>query len=215
MNNSFFSKFTPKETKFFPILKEMSDIMLIATDLIIECVQKGDHESAIEYYKKIKEQEKRGDVLSNRVFDELNTTFITPFDREDINSLANHMDDVTDRINSCAKKIVLYNPKKMPQSAVDLALELKNGVLCIGKAVDELDVLKKSAKNVKAFCKELHDIENRADDVYETFLIHLFENEKDGIELIKQKEIMSELEKATDVTDQVGKIIKTIIVKYA
>lgn len=58
MNNSFFSKFTPKETKFFPILKEMSDIMLIATDLIIECVQKGDHESAIEYYKKIKEQEK-------------------------------------------------------------------------------------------------------------------------------------------------------------
>ena len=125
------------------------------------------------------------------------------------------MDDVTDRINSCAKKIVLYNPKKMPQSAVDLALELKNGVLCIGKAVDELDVLKKSAKNVKAFCKELHDIENRADDVYETFLIHLFENEKDGIELIKQKEIMSELEKATDVTDQVGKIIKTIIVKYA
>lgn len=215
MNNSFFSKFTPKETKFFPILKEMSDIMLIATDLIIECVQKGDHESAIEYYKKIKEQEKRGDVLSNRVFDELNTTFITPFDREDINSLANHMDDVTDRINSCAKKIVLYNPKKMPQSAVDLALELKNGVLCIGKAVDELDVLKKSAKNVKAYCKELHDIENRADDVYETFLIHLFENEKDGIELIKQKEIMSELEKATDVTDQVGKIIKTIIVKYA
>lgn len=154
-------------------------------------------------------------MLSNRVFDELNTTFITPFDREDINSLANHMDDVTDRINSCAKKIVLYNPKKMPQSAVDLALELKNGVLCIGKAVDELDVLKKSAKNVKAFCKELHDIENRADDVYETFLIHLFENEKDGIELIKQKEIMSELEKATDVTDQVGKIIKTIIVKYA
>ncbi len=215
MNNSFFSKFTPKETKFFPILKEMYDIMLVATDLIIECVQKGDHESAIEYYKKIKEQEKRGDVLSNRVFDELNTTFITPFDREDINSLANHMDDVTDRINSCAKKIVLYNPKKMPQSAVDLALELKNGVLCIGKAVDELDVLKKSAKNVKAFCKELHDIENRADDVYETFLIHLFENEKDGIELIKQKEIMSELEKATDVTDQVGKIIKTIIVKYA
>ena len=215
MNNSFFSKFTPKETKFFPILKEMYDIMLVATDLIIECLQNGDHESAIEYYKKFNEQEKRGDVLSNRVFDELNTTFITPFDREDINSLANHMDDVTDRINSCAKKIVLYNPKKMPQSAVDLALELKNGVLCIGKAVDELDVLKKSAKNVKAYCKELHDIENRADDVYETFLIHLFENEKDGIELIKQKEIMSELEKATDVTDQVGKIIKTIIVKYA
>ncbi|MDD4713503.1 MAG: DUF47 domain-containing protein, partial [Bacteroidales bacterium] len=66
MNNSFFSKFTPKEPKFFPILKEMSDVMLIASDLIIECVQKSDHESAIEYYRKIKEQEKKGDALSNQ-----------------------------------------------------------------------------------------------------------------------------------------------------
>ena len=103
----------------------------------------------------------------------------------------------------------------MPVSAVDLALELREGVVFIGKAVDELDVLKKSAKKIKEFCYELHDIENRADDVYEHFLIDLFENEKDGIELIKLKEIMSELEKATDITETVGKIIKTIIVKYA
>ncbi|MBP1638131.1 MAG: putative phosphate transport regulator [Bacteroidetes bacterium] len=215
MKNSFFSKFTPKETKFFPILKEITGVMLVATDLIIECVQKGDHESAIDYYKKIKEQEKKGDALANHIFEELNTTFITPFDREDINHLANLLDDVIDRINSCAKKVLLYNPRQMPSSAVDLANELRNGVIYIGKAVDELDVLKKSSKKVKDYCKELHDIENRADDVYEHFLIDLFENEKDGIELIKLKEIMTELEKATDVTELVGKTIKTIIVKYA
>jgi uncharacterized protein Yka (UPF0111/DUF47 family) len=205
----------PKETKFFPILKEMSDVMLLATDLIIECVQKGDHESAIEYYKKIKEQEKRGDVLSNKIFEELNLTFITPFDREDINHLANILDDVTDRINSCAKKIVLYNPRIIPQSAVELSYTLREGVVCLGKAIDELDVLKKSAKKIKAYCNDLHDIENKADDVYEAFLIDLFESEKDGIELIKLKEIMTELEKATDITEYGGKIIKTIIVKYA
>jgi len=215
MNNSFFSKFTPKEPKFFPILKEMSDVMVVAADLIIECVQKSDHESAIEYYKKIKEQEKKGDALSNRVFDELNTTFITPFDREDINHLASRLDDVTDYINSCAKRIVLYNPKKMPESAVDLARLIREGAICIGKAVDELDVLKKNAKNIKQYCTELHDIENKADDVYEHFIIDLFENEKDGIEIIKLKEIMYELEKATDAAEYVGKIIKTIIVKYA
>jgi len=215
MNNSFFSKFTPTEPKFFPILKEMSDVMLVAADLIIECVQKSDHESAIEYYKKIKEQEKKGDALSNRVFDELNTTFITPFDREDINHLASRLDDVTDYINSCAKRIVLYNPKKMPESAVELARLIREGAICIGKAVDELDVLKKNAKNIKQYCTELHDIENKADDVYEHFIIDLFENEKDGIEIIKLKEIMYELEKATDAAEYVGKIIKTIIVKYA
>ena len=83
------------------------------------------------------------------------------------------------------------------------------------KAVDELDVLKKNAKNIKEYCYELHLIENKADDVYENFLIDLFENAKDGVELIKQKEIMYELEKATDAAEHVGKIIKTIIVKYA
>lgn len=215
MNNSFFSKFTPKEPKFFPILKEMADVMLVASDLIIECVQNNDHEKAIEYYKKIKEQEKKGDALSNKIFDELNSTFITPFDREDINHLANRLDDVTDYINSCAKRIVLYNPKQMPQAAVELAMHIREGAVCIGKAVDELDVLKKNAKKIKEYCKELHDIENRADDVYEHFIIELFEKEKDGIEIVKLKEIMYELEKATDATEYVGKIIKTIIVKYA
>ncbi len=53
MNNSFLNKFTPKEPKFFPILKEMADVILVASDLIIECVQNSDHEAAIEYYKKI------------------------------------------------------------------------------------------------------------------------------------------------------------------
>jgi uncharacterized protein len=215
MNNSFFHRLTPKESKFFPILKEMSDVLLVASDLMIECLEKGDHESAIEYFKKIKEQEKRGDTLSNKIFDELNLTFITPFDREDIHHLSNRLDDVTDRINSCAKKIVLYNPKKIPQSAVEIAKILKVGAVSISKAVDELDVLKKSPKKVKQFCKELHDMEHEADDVYENFLIDLFENEKDGIEVIKLKEIMQELEKATDVAEQVGKIIQTIIVKYA
>lgn len=215
MNNSFFSKFTPKETKFFPILKEMADVILVASDLIIECVQNNDHDLAIEYYKKIKEQELKGDKLSDRIFDELNSTFITPFDREDIHHLADRLDDVTDFITSCAKRIVLYNPKQIPASAVEIANYIKEGALCIGKAVDELDVLKKNSKKIKEYCAELHVIENKADDVYENFLIDLFENQKDAVEIIKLKEIMYELEKATDAAEYVGKIIKTIIVKYA
>lgn len=215
MNNSFFSKFTPKEPKFFPILKDMADVLLVASDLIIECVQNYDHEKAIEYYKKIKEQERKGDALSARVFDELNSTFITPFDREDIHHLADKLDDVTDYINSSAKRIVLYNPKQLPASAFEIAKLIKEGAISIGKAVDELDVLKKHSVKIKEYCHELKVTENKADDVYENFLIDLFENQKDGIEIIKLKEIMSELEKATDAAEHVGKIIKTIIVKYA
>ncbi|MDP4277352.1 MAG: DUF47 family protein [Bacteroidota bacterium] len=215
MNNSFFSKFTPKEPKFFPILKEMSDVLLVASDLMIEFIKNYDHNTAPDYYKKIKEEEHKGDTLSNRIFDELNTTFITPFDREDINHLANRLDDVTDYINSCAKRVVLYNPKKMPENALEMAGLIRDAAVCIGKAVNELDVFKKDSKKIKSYCAELHDIENKADDVYEHFIIELFEKESDSIEIIKLKEIMLELEKATDVAEYVGKIIKTIIVKYA
>jgi predicted phosphate transport protein (TIGR00153 family) len=215
MNNNFFSHFTPKEPKFFPILKEMADVMLAASEIMIEFVKNYDHETAPEYYKRIKEQELKGDALSNRVFDELDKTFITPFDREDINQLAGRLDDVTDYINSCAKKIVLYNPAKLPASALEIVNLIHEDAVCIGKAIDELDVLKKDAKQIKKYCKDLHDIENKADDVYEHFIIELFENAKDSIEVIKLKEIMNGLEKTTDAAEYVGKIIKMIIVKNA
>ena len=104
MLNSFFSKFTPREPKFFPLLKAMVDVIKDATDIMIEFIDKGNHENAAEYYRKIKEEERKGDALSNKIFDELNKTFITPFDREDINNLATHLDDVTDYINSAAKR---------------------------------------------------------------------------------------------------------------
>lgn len=215
MSTPFFSKLAPKKPKFFPTLKEMSSIILVASDLMIECVSQCDHDVSLELYKKIKEQEKRGDVLSNAIFDELNKSFITPFDREDIHHLANLLDDVTDYINSCAKRIVLYNPKRMPESAVSLAKLIKEGAVNIDKAVDVLGALKKDGEKIKRYCKKLHDIENKADDVYEHFIIDLFETEKDDIEVIKLKEIMQELEKATNAAEQVGKIIKAISVKYA
>ncbi|NLO70295.1 MAG: DUF47 domain-containing protein [Porphyromonadaceae bacterium] len=215
MNNTFFSRFTPKEPKFFPLLKGIVTVIKSASELMLEFVEKGNAQNAEDYYKKIKEEERKGDALSNKIFDELNSTFITPFDREDIHHLASKLDDVTDYINSAAKRIFLYNPKEIPAAARDLVQLIIDATVQIEKAVDELDVLKKSRKRVSQYCHELHVIENKADDVYEHFLINLFENQKDSVELIKEKEIMYELEKATDAAEGVGKIIKTIIVKYA
>ncbi|HHT29171.1 MULTISPECIES: DUF47 domain-containing protein [Petrimonas] len=215
MNNLFFSRFTPKEPKFFPLLKGIVDVMKSASELMLEFVEKGNHANAADYYKMIKDEERKGDTLSNKIFDELNATFITPFDREDIHNLATKMDDVTDYINSAAKKYFLYNPNEMPAAAREMVGLIIEATVQIENAVNELDVLKKSRKRISEYCQKLHLIENRADDVYDHFLIELFENQKDGIELIKLKEIMFELEKAVDTTEGVGKIIKTIIVKYA
>lgn len=215
MKNSFFNRFTPKEGKFFPLLKKMSDVLLTASDLLIECLKSDSHLKKMEYYKKVKEQERIGDKYSLEVFDELNSTFITPFDREDIHALATKMEDVTDGINSCAKRIALYNPKQVSEDALKLGEVLKESVICIGKIIDQIDILKKNPQHIKIYSQELHDLENKADDIYEHAIINLFELEHDGIELIKMKEILHELEKTIDAAEGVGKVVKTIVVKYA
>jgi len=215
MNNSFFSRFTPKEPKFFPLFKQLSTVLITASDLLIECMKAEGHEQQVEYYKKIKEQERLGDKISHQIFDELNSTFITPFDREDVHNLATYLDDVMDGINSSAKRIAMYKPKNIPENALELALLIKEASACISKITDVLESLNKKANDIKCYCKELHEIENKADDVYENFVIKLFENEKDSIELFKLKEILYEMEKTTDIAERVGKIVRTIMVKYA
>lgn len=215
MKNNLFEKFLPKENKFFQLLSEMSDAILCAATHMIDCVQASSHNEVKEIYKKIKEQELLCDNLQNKIFEELNTSFITPFDREDINQLSSIMDNVADDINSCAKRIMLYNPKSMPESAVTLAHLVRQSTECLTKAIAELDGLKKNPAKITEYCQQLKDIEHEADDVYEHFLIDLFGNQKDAIEVIKLKDILHELERATDVAETVGKIIKNIIVKYA
>lgn len=215
MNNSFLSFLTPKEPKFFPILRNLSDVIYNASVLLEESVTNYSQDNKENYYKKIKEEEKKGDQISTKVFDELNSTFITPFDREDIHALADRMDDVIDRINSTSKRIMLYNPKDMPASAIELAHQLVEGAIILQKAIDDLTHIRKNAGNLKGRMIELNIMENKADDIYNQFLINLFENEKNAIEVIKLKEIMSEMERATDIAESVGKIIQTIIVKYA
>ena len=205
----------PKEPKFCVLLKQMAEVSAEAAILIIDCVKNLDHELVVDYAKKIKTFEKKGDYTLIKIFEELNSTFITPFDREDIHNLANVLDDVMDHINSCAKKIMLYRPKEIPESAVTLAQLVDKASDVVLNAVNELSNIKKNAKSIKNFCNELHDIENSADEVYEDFLSNLFANEKDNIEVTKLKEILQELEKAVDAAEGVGKIIKTIIVKYA
>ena len=215
MNNSFFSRFTPNEPKFFPLFKQISEVLVTASDLLVECVESSDSTQHAELYKKIKDQERLGDKLSHHIFDELNSTFITPFDREDVHHLATHLDDVIDGINSSAKRIALYKPRKIPGNAVELAKLIKDASVLISKITDKLETLRKDASDLKLYCKELHDIENKADDVYENFVLRLFEDEKDSIELFKLKEILYEMEKTTDTAEYVGKVIRTIIIKYA
>lgn len=215
MKNSLLNRFIPKEVKFFPLLQDLSLCLLEASELLVESLEYETSENRIEYYKRIKEVERRGDRLTNLIFHELGKTFITPFDREDIHDLASSIDDVIDRINSSSKRIAIYNPNTISDSGKTLALLIQETASLIHRAINLLDTFSKNQALLRQFCTGLHDIENEADDVYETFITKLFQEEKDSIEIIKIKEVMQELERATDAADRVGKILKILIVKYA
>lgn len=215
MNNSFFSRFAPKEPKFFPLFKQMSVILKSAAAALKDSVQFSSTQERMDFHKTIKDYERQGDRLVFSILDELGTTFITPFDREDIHQLTSSIDDVLDGINSSAKRIAIYNPRPIGESGKKLCDILYRCSELIELSMDELETFRKNPTKLSAYCKELHDLENEGDDIYESFMIRLFEEEKDGIELIKIKEIMQELERTTDAAERVGKVLKNIIVKYA
>lgn len=213
--NTILRIFTPKDTTFFPLLLETAAVLDEAATLLQELFSRPDTVKIKELCKLIKSEEVKGDRVTGRIFKELNDTFITPFDREDIDALANEMDDAIDAINRAAQKMLLYSPETHPSATVQLAEIIKKGTGEIKLAIIELSSLKRTDQKVGEHAKEIKRLEERADTIYEEGIIALFKEESSIIELIKQKEIIQELEKSTNKINNIGKILKTIIVKYA
>ncbi len=213
--NSIFSKFLPKEDKFFPQYQRMSGRIVAAADLLTELVSTTDRDKQVELYTKIKAYETECDNIIVEIFEELNDAFVSPFDREDMHQLCDDMDDVMDYINDSAKRMLLYKPREIPNKAMHMAEIILEGAKAIETACGELKTMNKQPTIALEQCAKLHDLEHEGDDVYDNFVKELFDTENDPKELIKIKEIMQSMEDATDRANHVGKTLRTIIVKYA
>ncbi len=213
--NSIFSFFLPKESTFFPLFEASGKLLSEAGTIFIEFVKTTDIEERRNIYKRIKETEKKGDGITNELFEALNDTFVTPFDREDIRMLADALDDVLDYINGASKRIVLYNPEVLPQQAFELVDIIQKGCDEIRSAMIEFSSLKTKGEIVRARCSMMKELEREADDLYEHFMLDVFQMEKDAIELFKLTQIMKELERTTNCVNDVAKVLKTILIKYS
>ena len=213
--NSIMSIFAPKDVKFFPLMKETASIMVQASQHLQAFFACDDAEQRTELYKLIKEEESKGDKATGQIIKALNETFITPFDREDINALTDEMDDVIDGINRTAQKVLLYSPERFPECALLLVEIIHKGSLEIQAAVNELQNLKKTDEHFRRHYKKIKNLEESADHLYEIGIMNLFKEEKNTIELIKLKEIIMEMEKTVNKINKTGKVFKSIFVKYA
>jgi len=204
--------FVPKERKFYPLFEESAENLVKGATLLNKYFLVSDKIEKEKILVAIKEHENIGDNITHRVYDELNKTFITPFDREDINKLTGSLDDVMDMINSFGRKVRNHPPKKEPKYFLELSELILQATREIKSAILELKNLKNPKKIMDA-CIRINEIENQADEIYHTSLSYLFQTEKDAIELIKIKDMLSSLEKVTNMAEDVSDVIKAIIVK--
>jgi len=215
MVSGFFKKILlPKEEKFFPFFENLADLITDSARVLSKIVENTEPAMQHDLFREIKNLENKADDIAHAVFDALDTTFITPFDREDIHQLTSKMDDVLDFINTTSQQIKLYKPKKLLPQFKEMVVIIIRGCEQIKVAANELHNLKKPGK-ISDACVRINELENVADDIYHQLLSELFETETNAIELIKNKEILESLEMAADSIEDVSDILKTIIIKSA
>ncbi len=172
----------------------------------------SNFEKAEDYHNKIKKLEREADGLTRSVFYELNQTFITPLDREDIQRIASKTDDVIDFIEGISGRIIRYKISSPPPYMLEIAKELS-------KATKEVEYMVSRLKNVKGdktiinHCRNTSDIEHTIDDLYRTALAELFET-NDAVYIIKMKDIYEALETASDRCVDVADVVEDIVLKY-
>jgi uncharacterized protein len=202
------SKLFKKDEKFFKIFGQMTVHIREAAEILGTMVRNPETDLAA-LAAKIKDLEHKGDELTHRVIDELNKTFITPIDREDIHDLSAALDDVLDLIDSTATRIVLFRIVVPIKDVPEMCAVLINQATEIGIAVSNLQY----NDHVVEHCIEINRLENDADRLFQSAMVSLFDEVKDPIDVIKRKEIIETLEVATDKAEDVANVLESIIVK--
>jgi len=202
-------KFIPKEEKFFDMFISMAQNAHESSKLLTLMMEQPD--KIRDTAESIKALEHKGDRMTHDLIVKLNKTFIVPIDREDIYGLSSKLDDVTDLIESIARRLVLFKVTEVSEAALELARILQRSTAAIVIAVSELQ----NGMKVMDPCIEINRLEDEADHIYHLALAKLFEAEKDPIALIKWKELYEKLEASLDRCEDVANVIEGIIVKNA
>jgi predicted phosphate transport protein (TIGR00153 family) len=203
-------KFTPSDGSFFEFFTRAAENLVRGTELLSElALPDVDVQSVSE---RLGEVEHDSDKITHEVYNKINSTFVTPFDREDIYRLASTLDDVMDHIEAAGNLVYLYGLTKLPA----LPREMHEIVTVLdrqARATSEAMPRLKSMKDLKEYWVEVNRLENEGDRAYRMLLVRLFSGEYDALSVLKMKEVADELEKACDAFEHVANTVEQIAVK--
>jgi uncharacterized protein len=198
----------PSKTSFYEMFATSGQNLVVGASLLKELLG-ADPSQRKEIAEKMRGAEHAGDEATHAIMRELNETFVTPFDREDIYRLASSLDDVMDFMEAAVDLVVLYNIAELPPEIADQVDVLERAAELTAEAMPRL----RGMKDLKEFWIELNRLENQADQVYRRILAKLFSGEYDALTVLKLKEVVDQLEAAADAFEHVANTVETIAVK--
>lgn len=202
----------PREEKFFDLFVQQAENVLVGARQLKDLLE--DYTDLDQKRMLIEKTESHGDELAHGILEKLNTTFITPMDREDIHALTSALDDILDLIHATAQRLHLYRVHTVTPEAISLAsiiLRASEETLAL---IRDLDKMKKP-KNMKERWIEVNRLENEGDAVSRAAIAGLFDNETNPIEVIKWKELYEHLETAIDKCEDAVNIVEAVCLKNA
>ena len=201
--------FFPKTEDFFILFEKQANELKNATKLVNTIESDGDIKKNA---CKMKQIEHRADGLTHEIFKKLNSTFITPFDREDIANLASNMDEVLDELERAVNRMYIYKIDPQKKEICHYYHIIEKSIEHVNKGVKELRNKKNHEKLLK-HSEIINLLENQADDLHRDTLMSLFATEKDPIEILKLREIYDALEIVTDRCEDVANCFETMVIK--
>lgn len=208
-----FHALLPKDKKFFPLF-DQAVANLLETAKTFEAALKSDAVYRIQSHKRIDELEKIGDEITHAITHEAASTFIVPFDREDIQQLAIALDDVVDFIYGTSKIIDLYKIHVITPDMIRLSEILVESAVELQEVIKEMRSLR-NIKKVKQHIEKIGLLESEADNILNESVVKLFDEEKDAMNLLKKKEVITFLESATDKCKDATHVIESVVIKFS
>ncbi len=201
-------RLTPRQTSFYGMFATSGENLVVGAGLLKDLLG-ADAEERKRIAEKMRACEHAGDEATHAIMRELNETFVTPFDREDIYRLASSLDDVMDFMEAAVDLVVLYNIGELPAEIADQVDVLERAAELTAAAMPRL----RSMKDLSDYWIELNRLENQADQVYRRLLAKLFNGSYDALTVLKLKEVVDQLEAAADAFEHVANTVETIAVK--
>lgn len=201
-------RLTPRETSFYEMFAASADNLVTGANILTELLG-AEPEGRADVAKRMRAAEHAADETTHRIYQQLNSSFITPFDRQDIYQLAGRLDDVMDHMDAAVDLVLLYQVGDLPTAVSDQIEVLVRAAELTADAMRR----RRSMKDLSDYWIEVNRLENQADQVYRKLLAHLFGGGYEALEVLKLKDIVEELEAAADAFEHVAHTVESIVVK--